>query len=99
MNTLSKQLIEQSALFLITDDSRKYQEYLRSPLSTAIDILGAIESSGAPITNKEIATATGISINVVRDTLLALRKGGYPLSVDVAGTTGGKYLVTIGATK
>lgn len=94
MNISSKLLIELSAPFLATSDARKYRQYLRSPLSTAIGILEVIESSDVPVTIDHIADTTGISITVVRDTIAAMRKGGYPLNVIVAGTSGGKYLIS-----
>jgi hypothetical protein len=87
-------LIQNAARFLQTRTARKYSQFLRTPLATAVIILTAIEKYPQS-TIAELSIETGIGKGIVTDTITALKKGGYPLTVTVAGTQGSKHLISI----
>lgn len=88
-------LIQDATTFLQTKHARKYRDYLRTPLVVAVDIIVAVENANVPLTVADIAMLAGLSVDTVADTIRALRQGGYPFVIAVAGTQGHKYLVSL----
>jgi hypothetical protein len=95
MNKTTFNTIRDSVTFLQITELHKYQEYFLAPLSIAIDIIAVVRIDGGELTLNEIATRTGHSLSAVVETVRALRSGGYPFVVRVAGTQGNKLLVSI----
>lgn len=94
MNQNTFQLIRDATPFLSTKHAIKYQQYLQSPLATAVEIILAIQNSDAELALHEIAVIAGVHISTATETVRALRSGGYPFVVRQAGTQGHKILIS-----
>jgi biotin operon repressor len=92
MNTKTRQLIKDAAIFLLHFD-RSNREFLKSTLQTTLLIIERIEKGETTI--DDIALVLCISSDTVAETIRMLRSGGYPIAVREAGTQGCKYLVSI----
>lgn len=86
-------LIKEATPFLSTEHAIVYQQYLRTSLSIAVDIIQVIQASDTELTLVDVSKISGISIGTVTETIRALRLGGYPFVVKQAGTQGNKLLI------
>jgi len=75
--------IETAAKFLATPTAQAARGYLDAPLESALLVLAHF-SDGKPHDYEEIAEATGMHQNTVRQIVRALERGGYPLQFTYA---------------
>jgi hypothetical protein len=87
MNQVTYQRIKSAALFLGSPEARAAQGYLLRSLETALRICDIIADSAIPVPTTTIARKIGMDVNTVRQILLALIEGGYPLIEKEVGFT------------
>lgn len=94
MNKNTFNLIRDASTFLQLENIYQYQEFVKSPINTAMIIISVVEASATELTLSSISNLSGIHIDTVAETIRALRLGGYPFTVRQAGTQGHKLLIS-----